>query len=297
MKIHDARSSASTEVDVRQLWPSDVESLLLAHHPHVDEAEVIALLVESPGASCWIPSTGEFILVTPWRHRTDLVTIHTLGTFANERALVDGIKRHAHEMGIAAVIIVDMEELRRPSFYDLNGFRQAEGIVTYEHIRPRSLANSARLSRLRFIEVQIADMSLLSAVHALDNVSFPWLWWNSEKEFHTYLRFPGVEIWAGFLGDRLVAYFGITNYRGWSHLDRIATHPDHQGKGYGRESLLFAVQQMVRQGARIVSLSTQGDNTRSRTLYEDLGFSRTPNDDYTIYAAVLDERRFQGVDN
>lgn len=295
MKIHDSRSTASTEVEVRPLRPADVESLRLRHHPRIDEADAAALIVECPGVSCWIPSTREFVLVTPWRHRTDLVTIHTLEAFSNERALLAEVKHRASDNGIAAVIIVDMEEIRRPSFYEVNGFRRAEHVVTYQHTRPRSLANAARSSRLRFVQAEIADGSLLSAVHELDNASFPWLWWNSREEFQTYVRFPGVEIWAGFLGDRLVAYFGTTEYRGWSHLDRIATDPHHQGKGLGRESLLFAVQQMVRRGARRVSLSTQESNTRSRTLYEDLGFIRTPNDDYTMYAAVLDERRFRGA--
>lgn len=297
MKNLDSCSHASTDLDVRQLWPADVIHLCLTNHPRVDEADVAALIVQLPGASCWSPSTGEFVLVTPWRHRTDLVTIHTLGTFKNERRLLDEVKRQAIANGTAAVIIVDMDETRRPSFYEANGFRRAEGIVTYQHSRPRPFANAATLSRLRFVQVHIADVRLLNAVHELDNASFPWLWWNSREEFDTYARYPGAEIWAGFLGELLVGYVGITNYHQWSHLDRIATHSDYRGKGFGRESLVFAVKQMVRQGARSVSLSTQANNSRSRTLYEDLGFVRTPNDDYSIYAAVLDECRFQGADN
>lgn len=296
MKIHDARPDASTQIEVRPLRPADVGQLHLANHARVDEADVTALVVEPPGMSCWIPSTGEFVLVNPWRHRADLVMIHTLSAFENERILLDNVKRQAHEAGIAAVIMVDIQETRQSFFYRANGLRRVEDIVTYEHPRPRSLASAGRSSRLRFVQVLADDASLLRATHELDNASFPWLWWNSRAEFDIYARFPGVEIWAGFIRERLVAYVGVTTYHEWSHLDRIATHPDYQGQGLGRESLLFGVQRMVSRGAKSVSLSTQADNTRSRALYEDVGFSRTPDDDYAIYAAVLDERRFQGAD-
>lgn len=293
MKMHDVRPPVSTHVDVLPLRPADVDKLHLEHHQRVDAATAAALLVQRPGASCWIPSTGEFALVTPWRHRSDLVTIHTLSAFENEPILVDEVKRLARERGLSGVILVDMVETRPPSFYERNGFHRVEDIVTYTHSRPRSLANAARAGRLRFVQVAIGDRALLRQVHEVDNASFPWLWWNSEEEFQAYVVFPGVEIWAGFLADRIVCYLGFTNYQRWSHLDRIATHPDVQGLGLGRESLLFAVTQMARRGARRVALSTQADNTRSRNLYEGMGFARTPEDDYAIYAAGLDDLRFQ----
>lgn len=294
MKTRDPALDADPAVEVLPLLPADVSRLRLAHHPHLRDDDVTALIVQRPGASCWIPATGEFALVTPWRHRSDLVTIHTLSAFANERVLLEGVRRRARDAGLDAVIMIDLDETRPPSFYRTNRFRRVEEIVTYRHEQPRRLAIGAGPSRLRFVHVDGQDAALLRGVHELDNATFPWLWWNSENEFHTYLRYPGVEVWAGLLNDQLVAYSGMTSYRQWSHLDRIATHPDHQGQGIGREVLNFAVRQMVRQRARSVSLSTQADNVRSRTLYENMGFVRTPADDYAIHAAVLNERRFPG---
>ena len=295
MKAGEADPATAPLVEVMPLLPADVGLLRLRHHPHLRDDDVIALIVQRPGLSCWVPATGEFALVTPWRHRSDLVTIHSLSAFANERVLLEEVRRRARDAGLDAVIMVDLEETRPPKFYEANHFRRVEEIVTYRHDRPRLLASAASASRLRFIRIDHDDLSLLRAVHELDNDSFPWLWWNSADEFAAYIRFPGVEIWAGYEGDQIVAYAGMTNYRQWSHLDRIATHPDHQGKGLGRELLLFAVRQMVRERARSVSLSTQANNARSRTLYEDMGFTRTPDDDYAIYAAVLNERRFPQV--
>lgn len=292
MKTRDPVPTNAPPVEVKPLVPADVGRLRLRHHPHMRDDDVIALIVQRPGVSCWVPATGEFALVTPWRHRSDLVTIHSLSAFANERVLLEAVRRQAGDAGLEAVIMVDLEETRPAAFYETHQFRRVEEIVTYRHERPRSLATAAGASRLRFIQLDRNDTSLLRAVHELDNASFPWLWWNSADEFAAYIQFPGVEVWAGYLYDRLVAYAGMTNYRQWSHLDRIATHPGHQGKGLGRELLLFAVRQMVRERARSVSLSTQANNARSRTLYEDMGFTRTPDDDYAIYAAVLNERHF-----
>lgn len=295
MNISNSGFDVSSLVEVLPLLPADVPRLRLAHHPHLRDDDVTALIVQRPCASSWIPETGEFALVTPWRHRSDLVTIHTLSAFANERVLLEEVRRRAREAGLDAVILVDLEETRPSSFYQTNRFRQVEEIVTYRHERPGSLATTAGPSRLRFVQVDPVDSALPRAVHEVDIASFPWLWWNSAAEFQTYLQFPGVEVWAGYLGDRLVAYAGFTNYRQWSHLDRIATHPDHQGQGLGREVLLFAVRQMVRERARSISLSTQANNARSRRLYENMGFVRTPDDDYAIYAAVLNEDRFPNV--
>lgn len=292
MKTREPDPATTPRVEVMPLLPADVGRLRLSHHPHLREDDVIALIVQRPGVSCWIPGTGEFALVTPWRHRSDLVTIHSLSAFVNERVLLDEVRRRAGDDGLDAVIMVDLEETRPSSFYAANQFRQVEEIVTYRHERPRLLATAAGAGRLRIVRLDRDDISLLRAVHELDNASFPWLWWNSADEFAAYLRFPGVEIWVGYEGERLVAYAGMTNYRQWSHLDRIATHPDHQGQGLGREMLLFAVRQMVRERARSVSLSTQANNARSRTMYENMGFKRTPDDDYAIFAAVLNERRF-----
>jgi GNAT superfamily N-acetyltransferase len=123
----------------------------------------------------------------------------------------------------------------------------------------------------------------------LDNIAFPWFWWNSPEEFDAYLDYPGVEIWAGIREHEVVAYVGTTHYRSWAHLDRIATRPDLQGTGIGRAALTFAVKTMVGGGSRRIALSTQGNNSRSRALYQRSGFVRTPADDYSVFVAVFNE--------
>lgn len=271
----------------RQLWPADISRLRLADHPRLDEAEAAALVIQSPGSSFWIPETGEFLLVTPWRHRSDVITIHTSNAFGGETELMQAAIAHGRQEGFAALVVVNLGETRHPAFYARHGLRKIEDIVTYEHRHPDRLQPLAAGSELSFKHVRPDDRPAIADLLDLDHDAFPWLWRNSPAEFESYLRFPGVEVWLAHTGTEAVSYIGITLYRGWGHLDRIATRTRCQGRGYGRLALQMAVHRLVELGARRVALSTQGDNARSRRLYASTGFRRTPGDDYSIFGVVF----------
>ncbi len=273
----------------QHLWPADISRLHLDGHPRLTESEAIGLLARRPGASFWLPDSGEFILVTPWRHRAELVTVHTFGAFANEDTLLNAAMNHARDQGAVGFVVVDINETRRPSFYARHGLLRIEDIVTYEHRRPSRLAPATLDAGLEFRRVDSADGGLLQEVLDLDHAAFPWFWWNSVEEFRAYLDYPGVDVWAGFRNHDVVAYFGSTHYLRWGHLDRIAIRPDLQGTGIGRATLSFAAKVMMERGCRRLALSTQGNNTRSRALYQRSGFVRTPNDDYGIFVLPYDE--------
>lgn len=280
--------SSPSSPSLRQLWPADISRLRLADHPRLDGAEAAALVIQSPGSSFWVPETGEFLLVTPWRHRSDIITIHTFGAFAHEPELMRAVIDHGRQAGYAALVVVDLNETRHPAFYTRHGLVKIEEIVTYEHRRLGNIMPPDIPSYLAFTKVDANDRTTMDALLELDHETFPWLWRNSPAEFESYLRFPGVEVWLGENGDDAVSYVGFTNYRGWGHLDRIATNPRYQGRGYGRLALHMGVRRMVEQGARRIGLSTQGENARSRTLYTGTGFNRTREDDYAIFAVVFD---------
>src|SRR5215211_1632676 len=91
-----------------------------------------------------------------------------------------------------------------------------------------------------------------------------------------------------------VAYFGVTLFPDWGHLDRIAVVPKRQGRGFGLETLGLAVDTMRKRGARRIGLSTQGTNWRSQRLYERFGFQRTPEHDYRLYGAWCRPERRAG---
>ncbi len=280
-------------VHPRQLWPADVPQLRLDNHPRLDSADAAALLTQAPGASWWLPDTGEFLLVTPWRRRPNLVTIHTSGAFANEVVLMDAVASQAERDGRAGIVLVDINEVRHPSYYQRHGFERLEDLVTYSHRNPARLAKLPNPAGVEFVEVDGTNPGMFAAIEALDHDAFPWFWWNSGAEFQAYLVDPAVELWAGILDGDLVAYIGLTMYRRWGHLDRIAVAPGRQGHGIGRATLGFAARRLAEQGARMLALSTQGRNERSRTLYEGTGFSHTPRDDYAVHVRIIDPVRIR----
>jgi ribosomal protein S18 acetylase RimI-like enzyme len=276
---------------VRPLTPADIEQLPLRHHPRLEDGDAEFLVLQAPGLSHWHPESGEFVLVTPWRHRAEIPSVHTLTAFRHEDALIAAALDAAEAQRKAAFVLMESFESRRPSFYVRNGLDLLESIVTYELFDPAPFVATMFGRRQEFFPLAAPNGELASAVIALDHAAFPWLWRNSAEEFSAYLALPTVEIWAGLDGNDVVSYVGFTHFRGWSHLDRIAIHPHLQGRGYGREALHFAVERMVRKGARRVGLSTQGTNRRSRTMYEKIGFRETPDHNYDVYGVILPDGR------
>jgi ribosomal protein S18 acetylase RimI-like enzyme len=291
--IARGRRDRDTGEDVRNLTPADVDKLAIRNHPRLREGDAEALVIQAPGLSKWHPESGEFVIVTPWRHRREIPSISVNSSFRHEDALISAVLTSAEEQGAAAFVLLEAFETRRPSFYESHGLSRIEQIVTYEHAQPRSFLRSIKDRRQEFVQLSRANGALGEHILEIDHAAFPWLWWNSAEEFSSYLMLPNTEVWAGKIGGEVVSYVGFTHYRHWSHLDRIAIRPDVQRMGYGREALHFAAERMVDHGAMQVALSTQGDNAVSRRMYESVGFRATPDHDYDVYGVFFEPgRRF-----
>lgn len=78
--------------------------------------------------------------------------------------------------------------------------------------------------------------------------------------------------WAG--GDPIG--YGVVGRSGrWSYLQRVAVHPETQGRGVGRGLVIDAVRWSARRRCRQLLVNTQLDNTAAVGLYESLGFVRS----------------------
>lgn len=271
--------------------PEALQRIRFDLHPRLNAEEATGILEHRPDASFWIPDSEEFILVDAWRRRAEMSSIHTFGAFANEDLLMGAVMDAARESGQAAMVVVDINEIRSPAFFRRHGFDVVEEIVTYSHNDLLSAVEVMPHPRMRFHRLRQGDMSLLERVLTVDRAAFPWFWWNSAEEFDEYLDYPGVEAWVGTLDGEVLAYAGMTRYHGWAHLDRIATAPSVQGQGFGRETLQHMMREGVRHGAKSLALSTQEHNRQSRHLYERSGFEPTPRDDYSIHIASFDDAR------
>jgi hypothetical protein len=118
--------------EIRLLRLPDLEHLRLRRHFRLEIEDIRQLLETNPDSSFWIPDTDEVILVGNWRNRSDLHAIHGLAAGRNESALIELAIEQARRMSVAAVMMVDADELRSSSFYARHGFTIIDRIATYE---------------------------------------------------------------------------------------------------------------------------------------------------------------------
>ena len=267
------------------LRAGDVGRLNLSWSSNFAPRDLEQHLATHPGRSWWVPASGEYLIGGPWRHRDEIAAVQELSARQHTEALVGAFTAACGEDGLRLAVMLDQHEGRSESFYQRIGFDLLQQIIIYELPRlPRPIPPP---TGLHFTPAGPAAWDELLAV---DHAAFPWLWWNSAAEFEAYAALYGVEIYLGREPDGTpVTYAGITSYRGWGHLDRIAVIPGRQGRGYGLETLNFAAAHLGELGAKRIGLSTQADNIRSQHLYEAYGFRRTYSGDYTIHGVWLNE--------
>jgi ribosomal protein S18 acetylase RimI-like enzyme len=264
--------------------PLELENIPALRLPGRRGAESLRKLLElHPGRSVWVPSTLEYALIGPWRNRPEIGSIENLVAVRHMEDLLYAAVERCAAHGDDLVLTVELDSRRSPARYERAGLEMLEEVITYEMSILRE--PWPHRDRMRLVRVHEFDEEVIDRVSDIDQASFPWLWRNSRAEFNVYLQTPGVEVWVVEADGEPVAYFGITLFPDWGHLDRVAVVPELQGRGFGRETLGLAVDTMRRRGAHRVGLSTQGTNWRSQRLYERFGFRRTPDHDYRLFGA------------
>ena len=273
------------EADIRVLEPDDIERLRLGWWSRFDADDVQKRIGQMPGVSVWSPSTSEYLLAGPWRHRLDIVYVVELLAIRHPVELMRRAIAEARAAGIKLFLAVEMAERRQPVFYERSGLQQLEDVVSYELTHVRDRPKRGMTSNIS--AAGALDDVTLRELHDVDWNAFPWIWRNSDDEFREYVTQPGVEIHVLREGSVPIGYIGISSYPGWGHIDRIAVKKPWQGRGFGRQLTEYAIDRLVALGATKIGLSTQQRNDRSQSLYETLGFRRQSSGEYRIYGAVL----------
>lgn len=282
--------SNNASTDKRRIVPlteADLPALRLHLHSRLREEEAQRAVRILPGLSQWHPESGEYILVMPWRHRQDIISLREVSAFHHESELVAAVFAAAEEHGLAACITAETYERRRPIFYSNNGMDLIETIIAYHHKRVSDFIDAVDSPIQDFVPVTFDDPELLQQVIEIDHAAFSWIWRNSPGEFEWWMNQSSVEVWAGMIDGQVTSYYGSTYFQSMGHLDRIAVHPDWQGKKLGAETLRVALQRMARMGLQKAALSTQLGNPVSQSLYERIGFHRSAKDDYHMYGTLL----------
>lgn len=271
---------------IEALTAHSVALLRMSWSSRFDREDVARAAAENPGLSLWVPDTGEYLVGGAWRHRAEIAAVLELSAQSNAATMLRALRAAAEKAGKRLVIASEHHESRQQAFYQRAGYELIEEILIYELNSIQSSATTA--FRLRFEPANLKDPLVFQELLDLDHRSFPWLWWNSREEFLNYVGSFGVSVYLGRDADgRAVSYVGVTRFRNWGHLDRIAVDPGMQHQGLGLESLDWVVHLLAESGARRVGLSTQARNLQSRRLYERYGFQRSPSQDYALYGQWL----------
>jgi ribosomal protein S18 acetylase RimI-like enzyme len=272
---------------VRTLAPEDVDALRLPGKVSAQSAR--NLVKRHPGRSVWVPETLEYALIGSWRNRPEIASVDDLMAVRHLDSLLHAAVERCAAQGNDLMLAVELDLPRSPSRFERAGLEMLEEVITYEADIGREPWSAS--SQLRPVRVNADDARQVDLITEMDHAAFPWLWRNNRAEFDVYLRTPGVEVCLIEAKGEPVAYFGVTLFPGWGHLDRIAVVPDQQGRGYGLEALGLAVDAMRQRGARRAGLSTQRTNFRSQRLYERFGFYRTSEHDYRLFGAWCNPER------
>ena len=115
-------------------------------------------------------------------------------------------------------------------------------------------------------------------VLAVDRAAFPEFWRFDELALADALEAtPDVRFRMAAPRGGPVSGYAICERSGRrGYVQRLAVHPDAQGRGTGRRLLLDGVHWMAAQGATRALVNTQTDNQAALRLYNAVGFSDEP---------------------
>ncbi|MFG0213663.1 GNAT family N-acetyltransferase [Brevibacillus porteri] len=83
--------------------------------------------------------------------------------------------------------------------------------------------------------------------------------------------------------EQAIGKISVRKNEGKAFIYGFCVHPDHQGKGYGRQALAQTIQLMEEEGYPHVSLEVACENSKALGLYESCGFSvKSANDYYKL---------------
>ena len=80
------------------------------------------------------------------------------------------------------------------------------------------------------------------------------------------------QVWVAVLGDEIIAGLVLVAGDGFLKLANLAVHPDHCGKGLGRELIRLSEGEAKKQGYGEMRLNTHVDMPENVRLYQHLGW-------------------------
>ncbi|MBI4317212.1 MAG: GNAT family N-acetyltransferase [Chloroflexi bacterium] len=254
---------------IEALDPRDLSSLRLMRFSKFTYETLAPHVAEHPGLALRVYGQNEYAVGGYWRRRPEIGSIEEMTQGRYRKPLLLRLVEEFRRRGTKLVVVYSADLALFHSFYSNMGFHKLDEIIELERPGCRDVPDTrhARMSR--------AGLGDLSTLLATDRASFPWLWWNSQKELEWYLRQDSVEVYQTWCGVDAVGYAGFSQHGPVGYIDRLAVRPEWQGRGFGAALLAFVLATMGTRGVSHVGLSTQSSNLRAQALYRHFGFRRS----------------------
>ncbi len=162
-----------------------------------------------------------------------------------------------------------------------SGFVHKQNIVVLEW--QGELPNGERINQ--GIEIRKMEFTDLPVVEEIDQLAFPPLWQNSTAGLTKAFNQTGISTVA-IKGGEIIGYQISTAMTIYSHLARLAVHPDHQRQGIAYTLVYDLLKRFKQQGFWRVTVNTQSDNRSSLKLYEKFDFKPT-GEEIPVYKRFL----------
>jgi GNAT superfamily N-acetyltransferase len=220
-----------------------------------------------------VNTRGEATLLVRWRAHLDIVAMK--GLWCSERrvpALLADIRDAAREHGFARLLSPLLPvDFAKP--YLREGMEPVQEIIVLRMPlkgRRPLLTSPGDVG----VTLRVGSLADLPEVTALDGAAFEEFWRYDEDMLAGYIAHERLGL--AVRGDTIVGYTLCTVRGDEASLGRLAVHPDLQGHGVGAVLLEDALAYLERTGADRVSLCTQTENVRSRSLYRHAGMTEVP---------------------
>jgi [ribosomal protein S18]-alanine N-acetyltransferase len=214
--------------------------------------------------------SGETAILGRWRaHLPDCAVLGLWCSVRRVPVIVRDLVEVAREQGFERLVGPLVPECEA-GMYVRAGLHVIQRVVVMRVETPAPIRVTRRPDGL---VVRDAVESDLDALHALDAECFDPFWHYDPASLARFARIGRVAV--GVLDGRTVGYTLSTLRSGEGSLGRLAVTPAFRRRGIGRALATEALEWSAARGARYVVLSTQEDNTASRTLYRTIGFDET----------------------
>lgn len=108
----------------------------------------------------------------------------------------------------------------------------------------------------------------LEYIKQIDEESFGEFWKQGEKRLFLALENSNLFFYKYIIDKKIVAYTLFSK----NHIMRLAVLPEYQGQGIGKNIMKFVINKIFEMNTEKITLNTQITNSKSRPLYENLGF-------------------------